>query len=119
MQYPDLKLLTAHCSLKLSVHCLLTTVVSGLRSLTSDLRSLAALRRFRSSALLTLHDDEPGSNTVAELLEKAESTNISCLGCFISLMKVLYRVWRDEGEVAGRLAYEQCLALPINKHKKN
>jgi len=26
---------------------------------------------------------------------------------------VLYRVWRDEGEVAGRLAYEQCLSLPI------
>jgi hypothetical protein len=31
----------------------------------------------------------------------------------MSLMEVLYRVWRDEGEAAGRLAYEQCLALPI------
>ena len=28
-------------------------------------------------------------------------------------MEVLYRVWRDEGEAAGRLAYEQCLALPM------
>ena len=28
-------------------------------------------------------------------------------------MEVFYRVWRDEGESAGRLAYEQCLALPI------
>ena len=26
---------------------------------------------------------------------------------------MFYRVWRDEGESAGRLAYEQCLALPI------
>ena len=29
------------------------------------------------------------------------------------LMEVLYRVWKDEGESAGRLAYEQCLSLPI------
>ena len=28
-------------------------------------------------------------------------------------MEVLYRVWKDEGEHAGCLAYEQCLALPI------
>jgi predicted nucleic acid-binding protein len=28
-------------------------------------------------------------------------------------MEVFYRVWRDDGEAAGRLAYEQCLALPI------
>ncbi len=66
-----------------------------------------------TSALLTLRDDEPGADTVAELLKKAQSTNIRCLGCFISLMEVLYRVWRDEGEAAGRLAYEQCLSLPI------
>lgn len=36
-----------------------------------------------------------------------------CLGGFISLMEVLYHIWRDEGEAAGRLAYEQRLALPI------
>lgn len=28
-------------------------------------------------------------------------------------MEVFYRVWCDEDEAAGRLAYEQCLALPI------
>ena len=26
---------------------------------------------------------------------------------------MLYRIWKDEGEAAGRLAYEQCLSLPI------
>jgi predicted nucleic acid-binding protein len=28
-------------------------------------------------------------------------------------MEVLYRVWRDEDEARGRLAYQQCLALPM------
>lgn len=66
-----------------------------------------------TSALLTLRDDEPGADTVAALLKQAQSTKIRCLGCFISLMEVMYRVWRDEGETEGRLAYEQCMALPI------
>jgi predicted nucleic acid-binding protein len=26
---------------------------------------------------------------------------------------VLYRVWKDENEQEGRLAYQQCLSLPI------
>jgi predicted nucleic acid-binding protein len=28
-------------------------------------------------------------------------------------MEVLYRVWKDEGESSGRLAYEQLKALPL------
>lgn len=66
-----------------------------------------------TSALLTLRDGEPGDNRVAELLRLAQQGKIRCLACFISLMEVMYRVWRDEGESSGRLAYEQCLALPI------
>jgi ribonuclease VapC len=66
-----------------------------------------------TSALLTLRDDEPGADRVAGLLAHARRREAVCLGCFISLMEVLYRVWKDEGEHAGRLAYEQCLALPI------
>ncbi|MGB0723199.1 MAG: PIN domain-containing protein [Gammaproteobacteria bacterium] len=66
-----------------------------------------------TSALLTLRDDEPGAERVADLLAGAQAGSVWCGGCFISLMKVLYRVWKDEGEVTGRLAYEQCLALPI------
>jgi len=66
-----------------------------------------------TSALLTLRDDEPGAERVSELLQQAQLGTVRCCGCFMSLMEVLYRVWRDEGEAAGRLAHEQCLALPI------
>lgn len=31
----------------------------------------------------------------------------------MSLMELYYRVWQDEGSVRGRLAYEQCLSLPL------
>lgn len=66
-----------------------------------------------TSALLTLRDDEPGADRVAELLELAAAGKAHCHGCFITLAEVLYRVWRDEDEARGRLAYQQCLALPM------
>jgi len=66
-----------------------------------------------TSALLTLRDNEPGANRVAELLELATQGQVKCFGCFITLMEVLYRVWRDEDQAAGQLAYRQCKALPI------
>ncbi|MFZ1983351.1 MAG: PIN domain-containing protein [Desulfatitalea sp.] len=66
-----------------------------------------------TSALLTLRDDEPGADQVAGLLLQAQKGESSCKICFISLMELFYRVWKDENESAGRLAYEQCRALPI------
>lgn len=66
-----------------------------------------------TSALLSLRDDEPGADRVAHLLHQAARGKSECLGCFMSLMEVLYRVWHDEGEEEGRLAHQQCLALPI------
>ena len=66
-----------------------------------------------TSAFLTLRDDEPGAARLAELLGQAQQGTVRCVGCFMSLMEVLNRVWRDESEAAGRLAYEQCLALPV------
>jgi ribonuclease VapC len=36
-----------------------------------------------------------------------------CFACFMTRMEVLYRVWKDEGERSGRLAYEQLQSLPI------
>jgi predicted nucleic acid-binding protein len=66
-----------------------------------------------TSALLTLRDDEPGADRVAELLALAQAHQCECFGCFISLMELMYRVWRDESEARANLAYEQCLALPI------
>ena len=66
-----------------------------------------------TSALMTLRDDEPGAEYVAELLSAAASQRALVFACFMSQMELLYRVWRDESEAAGRLALEQCLALPI------
>ena len=66
-----------------------------------------------TSALLALRDDEAGAEEVADLLAQAQSGKARCFACFITLMEVLYRVWKDEGEAEGKLAYAQCLALPI------
>ncbi len=66
-----------------------------------------------TSALLALRDDEPGADRVAEILQRATTDAVRCYGCFVSLMEVHYRVWRDESESAARLAYQQCLSLPI------
>ena len=62
-----------------------------------------------TSAIITLRDDEPGAERVAKFLEGPDP----CLACFITRMEVLYRVWKDEGERSGRLAYEQLQSLPI------
>ena len=56
-----------------------------------------------TSALLTLRDNEPGADRVAQLLEAP----VRCVACFMTRMEVLDRVWKDEGERAGRLANEQ------------
>jgi predicted nucleic acid-binding protein len=67
-----------------------------------------------TSALLTLRDNEPGAEQVSQLLLQAQNGGLPCYGCFITLMEVFYRVWKDEGESAGREAYADCQALPIN-----
>ena len=73
------------------------------------------MRRFLldTSALLTLRDDEAGADRVAEVLGLASGGKAKCFGCFITLMEVYHRVWRDEDRAAGQLAYQQCLALPV------
>lgn len=67
-----------------------------------------------TSALLTLRDNEAGSEQVAEILYEAQQAKARCFGCFMSLMEVFYRVWKDESEQDGRLAYQQCLSLPMD-----
>jgi predicted nucleic acid-binding protein len=67
-----------------------------------------------TSALLTLRDNEPGAKQVSQLLLQAQNGGLPCYGCFMTLIEVFYRVWKDEGESAGREAYADCQALPIN-----
>jgi predicted nucleic acid-binding protein len=50
-----------------------------------------------TSALLALRDDEAGADRVAALLGQAQAGRAACFGCFMSLMEVYYRVWKDEG----------------------
>ena len=66
-----------------------------------------------TSALLAARDGEPGGERVAALLRDARDGKCRCFACVITLMEVFYRVWKDEGEAAGRTAYLQCLALPL------
>jgi predicted nucleic acid-binding protein len=66
-----------------------------------------------TSALLTLRDDEDGADKVADILQQAQQGKAQCYGCFMSLLEVLYRVWKDENEQEGKLAYQQCLGLPM------
>ncbi|MGV6851028.1 MAG: PIN domain-containing protein [bacterium] len=66
-----------------------------------------------TSALMTLRDDEAGADVVADLLSQCQTGDAKCFACFMSLMEIFYRVWKDESEADGRLAYEQCKALPI------
>lgn len=73
-----------------------------------------------TSALLTLHYNEPGSQRVADILVATlasasadPSPGVRVFGSFVTLMEVLYRVWKNEGEAAGRKAYVACQALPI------
>lgn len=66
-----------------------------------------------ASAILTLRDDEPGADDVAERLAAGNRRGVPCRICFITLMELYYRVWQDEGQAQGRLAYEQCLSLPL------
>ena len=68
---------------------------------------------FDTSALLTLRDDEPGAETVAELLAEAANDRTHCYVCFISLMEIYDRIWKDEGRLDGKSAYTQCQALPV------
>jgi len=66
-----------------------------------------------TSALLTLRDDEDGADTVAKLMYQAQEKKVVCSSCFMTLMEIFYRVWKDEGELAGRIAYEKCQSLPL------
>ena len=66
-----------------------------------------------TSALLCLRDDEPGAARVAAILEGAATGEIECCGCFMTLMEIYYRVWKDEGRDRGRRAYEDVRRLPL------
>ena len=66
-----------------------------------------------TSALLTLRDNEAGSDQVAKLLKQVQLKQVICYGCFITQMEIYYRVRKDQGRTEGRLAYQQYQSLLI------
>ena len=66
-----------------------------------------------TSALLTLRNNEAGAEVVADILYQSQKNKVACFACFMTQMELFYRVWKDEDELAGRLAYAQCQELPI------
>lgn len=72
-----------------------------------------------TSALLTLHNNEAGAEVVADMLYQSQQNKSACFACFITQMELFHRVWKDEGELAGRLAYAQCQELPITWMHEN
>ena len=66
-----------------------------------------------TSAMLALRDNEQGAERISELLLLSQNGDLVCYGSFMTLMEIFYRVWKDEGESAGREAYSDCLALPM------
>ncbi len=67
-----------------------------------------------TSALLTLYCDEEGADTVEDILRRAIAGEARVAICFISLLEIMYRVWRESGRQAALLAREKCLALPLH-----
>lgn len=66
-----------------------------------------------TSALLTLRNDESGSERVAELFALQAKGKAEVSACFVTLYEILYRVWKNEGEHIARSTYDNCQTLPI------
>jgi ribonuclease VapC len=66
-----------------------------------------------TSALLAFRGDEPGADRIESLLLRARNGQYRLLGSFITKMELLYIIWRDEGEEAGREALRLVDSFPI------
>jgi ribonuclease VapC len=68
-----------------------------------------------TSALVAYFTDEPGSRQVERLLARAAKGELEVVASFMTYMEILYGVWKDAGEKAGKLAYLRLKALPIRR----
>jgi predicted nucleic acid-binding protein len=66
-----------------------------------------------TSAFMCLRDNEPGAARVAAIVEQGAVGEVGCCGCFMTLMELYYRVWKDEGRDRGREAYDDVRRLPV------
>jgi ribonuclease VapC len=68
-----------------------------------------------TSALIAYFTDEPGSQEVERLLRAAQNGHAELVASFMTYMEMLYSVWQEAGEKAGKLAYLRLKALPIRR----
>ena len=77
---------------------------------------MAATQVLDSYALLALLRDEPGAETVADLLERAGQQNRSVHMTEVNYAEVQYTIRRKDGETVWASIAGQLLAAPIEFH---
>ena len=77
---------------------------------------MAATQVLDSYALLALLRDEPGAETVAELLERAGQQNRSVHMTEVNYAEVQYTIRRKDGETVWASIAGELLAAPIEFH---
>ena len=77
---------------------------------------MAATQVLDSYALLALLRDEPGAETVADLLERAGQQNRSVHMTEVNYAEVQYTIRRKDGETVWASIASELLAAPIEFH---
>ena len=77
---------------------------------------MAATQVLDSYALLALLRDEPGAETVADLLERAGQQNRSVHMTEVNYAEVQYSIRRKDGETVWASIASELLAAPIEFH---
>lgn len=72
-----------------------------------------------TSSILTLRDDDPGSNQIEKLLSKALQNEIIVYASFISFIEVFTTIWEYEGEESAKVTYAEMKTLPIQMVNMN
>lgn len=68
-----------------------------------------------TSAVIAYFADEPGARIVQELVSLNGRAKAVVFVSFMTYMEVLYRLWQQAGEKAGKLAYLRLKALGLRR----
>ncbi len=68
-----------------------------------------------SSAFLTLFEDEKGTETVQELLERAKKEELAIFVCFATFTEVFYITFREQGREEAKKRVKLMASLAITR----
>ena len=68
-----------------------------------------------TSAIITLSKDEPGSNIVFDILQKAKKGNVDVYVSFMSVMEACYKIHQYEDEESSHKMFNYIQHLPIKR----